>query len=61
MNLAVGFVCPGCGQVQADLLEIERDQNADLLAFRLHCSCCETVFRELIQVGEAVPARRSAG
>jgi uncharacterized Zn finger protein len=61
MNVAVGFACPGCGQVQADLLEIERDQNADLLAFRLHCACCETVFRELMQVDAPVSARRSAG
>jgi uncharacterized Zn finger protein len=61
MNLAFGFTCPGCGQSEAKLLEIERDQNADLLAFRLHCRCCETVFRELMQVDEPVPARRSAG
>ena len=61
MNMAVGFICPGCGQTQADLLEIERDHSTNPLAFRLHCTRCEAVFRELMQADEQVPARRSAG
>ncbi len=61
MNLAVGFTCPGCGQTEADLLEIERGDRADPIAFRLHCTRCETVFRELMQIDEPVTARRSAG
>ena len=59
MNLAVGFTCPGCGQTEADLLEIERGHKANPIAFRLHCTRCETVFRELMHADEEVPVARS--
>ena len=46
MNLAVGFPCPKCGHVEANLLAIERNQNAEVTGFRLGCTRCEAVFRE---------------
>ena len=59
MNLAVGFICPGCGQTQADLLGIEKGANADPIAFRLHCTRCEMVFREMMHVAEQMPVASS--
>lgn len=47
MNLAVGFPCPTCGHREANLIGIERDRNAHIVGFRLHCAKCESVFREL--------------
>ena len=46
MNLAVGFPCPKCGHVEANLLGIERNQNAEVIGFRLGCTSCEAVFGE---------------
>jgi len=47
MNLAVGFPCPMCGCEEANLLKIEKDENAEPISFRFVCTSCETVFREL--------------
>ena len=46
MNLAIGFSCPTCGHAEANLLAIERNQNAEVIGFRLGCTRCESVFRE---------------
>ncbi len=54
MNLAVDLPAP-CGQTHADLLEIEKGENAIRLAFRLHCTRCEMVFREMMHVAEQMP------
>ena len=59
MNLAVGFTCPSCGQTEADLLEIERGNRADPIAFRLHCTKCERVFREMMNADQQLPVARS--
>ena len=46
MNLAVGFPCPNCGHEEANLLALERNQNAEVIGFRLSCNKCESVFAE---------------
>jgi predicted RNA-binding Zn-ribbon protein involved in translation (DUF1610 family) len=46
MNLAVGFPCPTCGHDEANLLAIERNQNAEVIGFKLGCNHCESVFGE---------------
>jgi len=46
MNLAVGFPCPTCGHDEANLLAIERNENAEVIGFRLGCNRCESVFGE---------------
>ena len=46
MNLAVGFACPTCGHEEANLLGIERNQDAEVVGFRLGCTSCESVYRE---------------
>jgi len=66
MNLAVGFQCPNCGHQEADLLEIEMDQNASPIAYRLHCTRCEKVYTELrlatdAQTRRPEPAPRRLG
>ena len=47
MNLAVGFPCPTCGHEEANLLGIERNRNAEVVGFRLGCTKCESVYREI--------------
>jgi transcriptional regulator NrdR family protein len=44
MNLVVGFPCPNCGHEEANLLALERNQNAEVIGFRLSCNKCESVF-----------------
>lgn len=57
MNIAIGFPCPECGHQEANLLEIERDHRAQPVAFRLHCTRCEAVFRARHEpVREEVPS-----
>jgi len=46
MNLAVGFPCPTCGHDEANLLAIERNENTEVIGFRLGCNRCESVFGE---------------
>lgn len=46
MNLAVGFPCPTCGHEEANLLSMERNENAEVIGFRFSCNNCETVFGE---------------
>ena len=46
MNLAIGFPCPNCGHEEANLLALERNQNAEVIGFRLCCNRCESVFAE---------------
>jgi transcriptional regulator NrdR family protein len=60
MNLAVGFPCPKCGHEDANLLEFERNQSAEVVGFRLLCRKCESVFRDNGLVDEEVPADVSA-
>jgi predicted RNA-binding Zn-ribbon protein involved in translation (DUF1610 family) len=55
MNLAVGFPCPTCGDEEAILLAFERDQNAEVVGFRLLCMKCESVFRDKGLTNENVP------
>lgn len=56
MNIANGFPCPTCGHDHADLLAIEKDQDAIPVSFRLHCTKCETVFREMRLAPEEKPS-----
>ncbi len=46
MNLAVGFICPGCGHDTANLLELVMDEFYVLTGHRLQCVRCETVYLE---------------
>ncbi len=46
MNLAVGIPCPGCGHDVANLLEFVKDDSQVLVAHRLQCVRCETVYLE---------------
>jgi hypothetical protein len=53
MNLAVGF--PTCGHEEANLLEFERNQNAEIFGFRLLCTKCASVFGDNSLTSEEVP------
>jgi hypothetical protein len=55
MNLAVGFPCPTCGHEEANLLEFERNRNAEIVGFRLLCTKCESVFGDNSLTSEEVP------
>lgn len=46
MNLAVGIPCPRCGHEVANLLEFVKDDSQVLVANRLQCVRCETVYLE---------------
>lgn len=60
MNLAVGFPCPACGHRDANLLGFERNQNAEVVGFRLLCTNCESVFADNGLITEEVPANVAA-
>ncbi len=44
MNLAVGIACPVCGHESANVLEFVKDEFGLLIAHRLRCLRCETVY-----------------
>jgi uncharacterized Zn finger protein len=46
MNLAVGIPCPRCSHDVANLLEFVKDDSQVLVANRLQCLRCETVYLE---------------
>jgi hypothetical protein len=46
MNLAVGILCPVCGHDVANLVEFVKDDSQILVAHRLQCVRCETVYLE---------------
>ena len=44
MNLALGIACPVCGHESANILEFVKDDFGLLIAHRLRCARCETVY-----------------
>jgi hypothetical protein len=63
MNLAVGFPCPTCGHEEANLLGIEKDQNAEVVGLQFLCTRCESVFGEarINEVEELTPVAAESG
>jgi hypothetical protein len=47
MNLAVGFLCPWCGHDAANLLELVKDKDHNLIGHLLQCVRCEFVYAEM--------------